>query len=59
MSTKKKYESLNFLKQCKKNHLELWQCPAFLFPLTGLLIIIAMISTYFIAIKYTQPEIVA
>jgi len=59
MFIKKILESLNFVSQCKKYNLSLWQCPTFLFLLTGLIIIITMISAYLIAIKYTQPEIVA
>ncbi|MFH0806109.1 MAG: HAMP domain-containing sensor histidine kinase [Patescibacteria group bacterium] len=59
MYIKKICESLNFVKQCRKYNLGLWQCPSFLFLLTGLIIIIAMISTYLVAMKYTQPEIVA
>ncbi len=45
--------------KCKKYNLTLWQCPSFLFLLTGLIIIITMISSYLIAVRYTQPEIVA
>ena len=59
MSIEKICKSLNFVKQCKKYNLVLWQCPTFLFLLTGIIIIIAMISTYLVAMKYTQPEIVA
>jgi len=59
MLIKKILKSLNFVSQCKKYNLRLWQCPIFLFLLTGLIIIIAMISTYLIAIRYTQPELVA
>jgi len=59
MIIKKILKQLNFVNQCKKYNLGLWQCPSFLFLLTGLIIIIAMIGTYFIAIEYTQPEIVA
>jgi len=59
MNTKQLCHHLNPFAQCTKYHLTLWQCPSFLFPLTGLVTITAMISTYLIAIKYTQPEIVA
>ena len=59
MFIKKLLRSLNFVNQCKKYHLSLWQCPSFLFFLTGLIIIVTMISVYIIAIKYTSPEIVA
>ncbi|MBL7053331.1 MAG: HAMP domain-containing histidine kinase [Candidatus Portnoybacteria bacterium] len=59
MKLKEICQNLNPIKQCKEYNLSIWQCPSFLFPLTGLVTIIAMISTYFIAINYAQPEIVA
>jgi signal transduction histidine kinase len=59
MLLKKIYQQLNFATQCKKYHLSLWQCPSFLFFLTGLITILAMLGTYLIAAKYAQPEIVA
>lgn len=53
-------DQLNFKKQCHKYGLPLWQCPYFLTPLIGFIIIITMISVYVIGNKYTnQPEIVA
>jgi len=52
-------QQLNFVAQCRRYHLPLWQCPNFLFLLTGLITILAMLSTYTIAVKYTEPEIVA
>jgi len=59
MNTKQLCHHLNPFAQCTKYHLSLWQCPSFLFPLTGLVTILAMLSTYLIAARYTQPEIVA
>lgn len=59
MDIKKLRHQLNPFAQCTKYHLSLWQCPSFLFPLTGLVTILAMVSTYLIAARYTQPEIVA
>jgi signal transduction histidine kinase len=56
---KKICQQLNFIAQCKKYNLTLWQCPSFLFPLTGLITILAMLGTYSIAAKYAEPEIVA
>lgn len=60
MSLKKISEQLNFIKQCRKYHLSLWQCPSFLIVLIGLITISAMLGTYLVATKYIiQPEIVA
>ena len=59
MPIKRFFQELNFIDQCKKNNLTLWQCPSFLFLITSLVTILAMLSTYIITIKYTQPEIVA
>jgi len=59
MFIKKILKSLNFINQCRKYNLSLWQCPSFLFLLTGLIIIVTMIIAYLVAIRYTQPEIVA
>ncbi len=52
-------QKLNFVKQCQEYNLRLWQCPSFLFALIGLITILTMLGTYFIAVKYTQPELVA
>ncbi len=59
MDWKQACQKLNFVKQCREYNLSIWQCPSFLFPLTGFITILAMLSTYFVAIKYAQPEIVA
>ena len=59
MTWKKAYQRLNFIKQCREYNLSIWQCPSFLFPLIGTVTILAMLATYFIATRYTQPEIVA
>jgi len=60
MSFKKLYQQLNFIGQCRKYNLSLWQCPSFLVVLIGMITILAMLGTYLIATKYTnQPEIVA
>lgn len=52
-------QKLNPFKQCRQFGLSLWQCPSFLFVIIGMIVILAMISTYFIAVEYTQPEVVA
>ena len=59
MGLKKICQKLNPIEQCRKYNLSIWQCPSFLFPLSGLITILAMIGTYFVAVEYTQPEIVA
>lgn len=59
MPIKRFFQELNFVAQCKKNNLTLWQCPSFLFLITSLVTILAMLSAYIITIKYAQPEIVA
>lgn len=51
---------LHLFKDCQDYNLSLWECPSFIFLILGLLNITAMVSTYFIANRYTdQPEIVA
>jgi len=59
MNKKKIYQRLNPFSQCQKYNIDIWQCPSFLFPLSGLITIVAIISTYFIAVEYASPEIVA
>lgn len=48
---------LNFIrsiKQCHTYGLNLWQCPQFLFPVMGIIIITSIVSTYFVAQYYVQ-----
>jgi len=59
MDLKKICQKLNPIEQCQKYNITIWQCPSFLFPLSGLVTILAMIGTYFVAIEYARPEIVA
>ena len=59
MIFKKIYDQFDFAGQSKKYGLTVWQCPGFLSFLTGVITIIVMIATYFVALKYTVPEIVA
>jgi signal transduction histidine kinase len=56
---KKKHHPLDIFAQCRKYNLPLWQCPSFLIVPTGILNIVAIISTYCIATRYTNPEAVA
>lgn len=56
----KALDQLNFVNQCHRANLTLWQCPSFLVVLTGLITISAIIATYLIAARYsTEPEIAA
>ncbi len=59
MIFKEIYDQFNFAEQSRKYHLSIWQCPGFLSFLTGIITIFVMIGTYVIAIKHTDPEIVA
>ena len=45
--------------ECKEYNLPALECPSFVFFLMGLINMVAMVSTYFIARRYTEPEIVA
>ncbi len=60
MAIKSFLHRLNIFRECREYNLGLWQCPAFVFAIMGLVNICAMVSTYFIATRFTeQPEIVA
>lgn len=51
---------LNVAGQCRKYNLSLWQCPSFLTLVMGILILIAMVGTYFIADRFSEePEMAA
>lgn len=52
-------DSLNIKKRCGAVGVGFWQCPHFLFPVTGLIIIISIIVTYLVASRVTEPEIAA
>jgi len=57
---KKILAKLNLFRECREYNLGLWECPSFIFFIMGLINIVAMLSTYFIANRFTdQPEIVA
>ena len=49
---------LKFWEDCRNYGLSVWQCPKFLFIVMGFVTISAMIATYFIADRYTEPEFV-
>lgn len=46
-------------QECREYNLPAFECPSFVFFLMGLINIMAMLSTYFIARRYTEPEVVA
>lgn len=51
-------DQFNFAKQCREYRINLWQCPQFLFLIMGLVIILSIILTNFVAQKFAEPEIV-
>lgn len=51
-------DQFNFVAQCRRNNISLWQCPSFLFLIMGLVNICAMWATYYIGAEYAQVEIV-
>jgi signal transduction histidine kinase len=56
---KKILEQLNFIGQCRKYRVGLWQCPQFLFLIMGIIIIASIIIIYILASNFVEPEIVA
>jgi len=60
MTLKKIFNQLNFLNQCRRYNLSLWQCPSFLFLIMGLIIIASALIIYGLGTYYIEePEIVA
>lgn len=51
--------NLNIRKECKKYGVGLWKCPQFLFVVMGVIIVVTIIATDFVARKFLDPEIVA
>jgi signal transduction histidine kinase len=45
-----------FFKYCGQYRVPLWQCPQFLFVIMGVVIITAILVTYFVAARYEDPE---
>lgn len=53
-------QQLNFVLQCRRYSLGLWQCPSFLFVVMGIIIILVILVTYFIASVYSpDPQVPA
>ncbi len=49
-----------FLHECKRNGLSLWQCPPFLFLIMGTVNVVAMVGSYLLASTYVdEPEVAA
>jgi signal transduction histidine kinase len=60
MNIKTVLDSLNFVKQCRKYNLSLWQCPQFLFLILGVVVIISSVSIYLIGVRFiNDPDTVA
>jgi len=58
MGLKAIFKKLDFMVECRKYNLSFWQCPNSLFLVMGLIILAAMILTYFIGIHFVEPEVV-
>lgn len=58
MPLRKILKQLNIFAECKKYGITAWQCPNFLFVVMGLVIITAILGTYYIGVHYVAPEIV-
>jgi len=50
--------ALNVTTECKRYNLRFRECPAFLFVLMGFITIVTMATTYLVAARFTEPEIV-
>lgn len=51
-------KKLDFMTECRKYGLGFWQCPNSLFLVMGVIIIVAMIATYFIGVRFLEPEVI-
>ena len=52
------FKSVKFIKQCREEGLSLWECPNFLFVFTGLISMVSISGTYYLASYYFPPEVV-
>jgi two-component system OmpR family sensor kinase len=55
---KKLRQQFNIFGHCEELNVGLWSCPRFIFLVMGLVIIVSILTTYTIAQKYTEPDIV-
>ncbi len=51
------FQALNVAERCRIYRVGLWQCPHFLFILMGLIIILSILTTNYVAQRYTEPEV--
>jgi len=58
MALKKFLRQLNIFAECRTYGITAWQCPNFLFVVMGLVIIVAILGTYYIGVHYLAPEII-
>ena len=56
MPLKNILKQLNIFAECRRYDIPIKQCPGFLFVIMGLVIIIAMLITYYIGVHYMAPE---
>src|SRR3990167_7940110 len=53
------FSAFNIKKRCASAGVGLWQCPHFLFPVMGFIVILSIVATYFVASRFAEPEIAA
>lgn len=59
VAIKEFFQQFNFLAQCKKYGISLWQCPSFLFLVMGVIIIISVLTIYAIGLRYIEdPQLI-
>lgn len=51
-------EQINVFGHCSELNVPLWSCPRFIFLVMGFVIIFSILTTYEIAQRYTEPDIV-
>jgi len=58
MNVKTLIQQLNIVSECRSYNLRVRECPPFLFIVMGGVTISAMVATYLVAVRYTEPELV-
>lgn len=56
MGPRNPQKAKGLFKYCSEYRVPLWQCPQFLFIVMGVVIIVAILVTYFVAARYQDPE---
>lgn len=51
-------EEFRIFKHCKKLDVPIWSCPRFVFLIMGVAISASIVTAYFVARQYTEPEVV-